>query len=343
MKRVLHIVWIATAMLSFTAFAASSIVWMRSHLAHDRMVVNLHRRSIELEPWRGAAYWDDTTGGEYNRTLSLFLTLNVHDPLPAEYAPMRPAHPLGLWPPGTLLQQTSRTQTRAGWTPLWMITAVAALLPAGCVLRRAVRRQQQRGPPGVPRLRNRASSIARWGRRGTIAASLAACALIAALWAASAGWYEWDLCWSTTGVRYDLAAPLRSCFISVSTTAKSATRERQFSFYGYQLARPRPSGDQFKLRLFSAFASEPIFKPADPFDPTAAATQVGHEFRLPYWGLLLLAGVVMLWINARWVRRRVLARRRRARGLCSSCGYDVRANRTQCPECGAAIPQDARS
>ena len=44
--------------------------------------------------------------------------------------------------------------------------------------------------------------------------------------------------------------------------------------------------------------------------------------------LSALPAVLLLW-------RRQVPRRRRARGLCPACGYDLRASPGPCPECGA--------
>jgi hypothetical protein len=51
---------------------------------------------------------------------------------------------------------------------------------------------------------------------------------------------------------------------------------------------------------------------------------------VPYWMLAVLASVVpTVWAAVRfWGRRRTRA------GLCSSCGYDLRATPDRCPECG---------
>lgn len=60
----------------------------------------------------------------------------------------------------------------------------------------------------------------------------------------------------------------------------------------------------------------------------------------PFWALAVVTGVVpLLWVEA-WAWRKLRARRRRKRGLCVGCGYDLRAmpqGETQlkrCPECG---------
>lgn len=57
----------------------------------------------------------------------------------------------------------------------------------------------------------------------------------------------------------------------------------------------------------------------------------------PHWaalGLLLVAPGVQVWAYQRR-RREVL---RRTHGLCLQCGYDLRASKERCPECGTPIP-----
>lgn len=57
-------------------------------------------------------------------------------------------------------------------------------------------------------------------------------------------------------------------------------------------------------------------------------------FALPIWVVLL---ILLAWpvTQARVVYARI---RRRCRGLCPRCGYDLRASFRRCPECGSGRP-----
>lgn len=62
------------------------------------------------------------------------------------------------------------------------------------------------------------------------------------------------------------------------------------------------------------------------------------ECRVPWWFLLL----VFLTFPAVTFRALWRARRRQRVGLCSSCGYDMRATPNRCPECGKAAAAHQR-
>ena len=63
------------------------------------------------------------------------------------------------------------------------------------------------------------------------------------------------------------------------------------------------------------------------------------RFRVPYWLIVVVTGVVPAWYFRRLgvVRQRFRA----SRGLCGRCGYDLRASRERCPECGKRMTTHA--
>ena len=59
---------------------------------------------------------------------------------------------------------------------------------------------------------------------------------------------------------------------------------------------------------------------------------------LPYWAILTLAAVLPAASLARRLMRAPVAP-----GVCSNCGYDLRASTDRCPECGTPIPAEAKA
>jgi len=71
---------------------------------------------------------------------------------------------------------------------------------------------------------------------------------------------------------------------------------------------------------------------------------IGHNYtlRLPYWLLLFVSLAVPEWQICRWGLRQWRGNRHEQTGRCRTCGYDLRATPTRCPECGAEVVKTER-
>jgi hypothetical protein len=67
--------------------------------------------------------------------------------------------------------------------------------------------------------------------------------------------------------------------------------------------------------------------------PPSSLLQVGA----PAWLAVVLAAALPAWRGVYFVRHR-----RSSRGLCTQCGYDLRATPGRCPECGTSAPATLR-
>ena len=81
-------------------------------------------------------------------------------------------------------------------------------------------------------------------------------------------------------------------------------------------------GNRWWNRLGFAYWRRPFTRPG--------VWQTQTVVVVPYWPVALLAAVLPLGRAARAARER----KRRRRGLCPGCGYDLRATPGRCPECG---------
>jgi hypothetical protein len=69
----------------------------------------------------------------------------------------------------------------------------------------------------------------------------------------------------------------------------------------------------------------------------------GYDHRsvyVPYWFLAAVTGLQLAPLTFKRARRR-RSRSRERRGLCPSCGYDLRATPERCPECGSTTKMPA--
>jgi hypothetical protein len=74
----------------------------------------------------------------------------------------------------------------------------------------------------------------------------------------------------------------------------------------------------------------------DPVDKPDDVYQRDRGVVFPHGVLVALFALLPGWKLAQ-LTRQAIARRRIGRGFCGKCGYDLRASRGRCPECGEAI------
>lgn len=91
-----------------------------------------------------------------------------------------------------------------------------------------------------------------------------------------------------------------------------------------------------------------IIKPQNSMAGFASGSVHGHNgtmdfkgrgVRVPLWPVLVVGALLPL----RWLVLKRRASTRRRRGLCLSCGYDVRGINDCCPECGKPTTPNAES
>jgi hypothetical protein len=101
------------------------------------------------------------------------------------------------------------------------------------------------------------------------------------------------------------------------------------SYSMFSIYSPKDLAKQFGMRGSREFAGFMLTRTP----PDKRLGMRHYNVILPHWFVAGAALVLpsLLWIRAWWVPRR-----RRVRGLCEKCGYDLRASPERCPECGAA-------
>jgi hypothetical protein len=171
------------------------------------------------------------------------------------------------------------------------------------------------------------------------AVSLLLCVAVCVLWVSS-GSTSFHVKWSKPLTRYDLRIYQGDCLAIHSSDTNppsdSNPLQQTVSFDSYVSSREgteetKPIGLRELIELiargkqheFGAFVA--FSAPALP-----PATQSVHGFAFPLWFPLAMATILpMVWLISRYRHAN-----RHRRGLCSRCGYDLRATPEQCPECG---------
>jgi hypothetical protein len=99
-------------------------------------------------------------------------------------------------------------------------------------------------------------------------------------------------------------------------------------------------GRRLSMLGFAYYSGDDIDGPAHDSVPERPVAFI--DIVIPLWPFALVSALA----PALWLRRTLTRRHRTFRGLCPTCGYDLRASSDRCPECGmpvSLVPTDSAS
>jgi hypothetical protein len=327
-RRVLSM--LATAML-LLVWLSLAVLWVRSYWRGDQIT---HER-------RGLNFRDAPQGWfkgtQWCRQYLLFsghggLCLAIRDTeMSAAIASGNPSWQVSSDPnypepwakgfPGRLVITGSTIAIPRGGTPLWTtrgVTATAATRPArsagvtinstALAVSPATRPATRSGPMTVTANRPVATS----GPSGNVAVNTGVLTLVMPAQTGGSSASGAASAWSVTTAAANSGVTVHSGRMT-------------FAANTLMVQVPLPAPDQVPASPFQFFA----------YQAGSAQNLYGRASVIifPYWALLLvLTGPMLLAIRFEY-RTRVRGRRLRE-GLCTNCGYDLRASPERCPECG---------
>jgi hypothetical protein len=169
----------------------------------------------------------------------------------------------------------------------------------------------------------------RWLFNLAAAASLGLCVATAALWALSC--FRSDL-W----INQHLGAS--GWYLQIHSENGRVHVQHMWQPQGPGVTRDLDEGWQHFLTPSPRPLNVPLWRSKSQYLPAWDWQRVWTA-KVRLWPLVVVSGLLPGWWTARFARRHRHLRRRR-KGRCPTCGYDLRATPQRCPECGW-LPQEA--
>lgn len=192
--------------------------------------------------------------------------------------------------------------------------------------------------PSPPSMRGTIRPVIRVFRillNAATAISLLLCVATLVLWGRSIGRDEtWEYEWGVApGGHLGMVrlVSMRGVVAGVAWRETLPTaRQRKARFDHF--ANPLDPGDKRTFPLGQQFGCNVTRTKAPPiiFSGVALPAQVSVSVHAPGWAIAPVAAILPAIQIIRWRRKRTA----RQTGLCPTCGYDLRATPTRCPECG---------